>query len=470
MSYDQKVPPLSTEKLNFYKPQRLIPYSSTPGFIQDFNFPTRPLKYLDTLNRRYGDCFLIGGKKSPLVCLSNPKAIEAVFTADPELFDVASGHEYLQFILRENSILRHDGASHKRIRKLLTPAYQSMYHQYTYGQLIYDVTRQLTAQWRVGQPFLVNSSMREISLQVILRILFGLDEVERLNQFQSQFMAMINSVDFAIDSFDFWSYIPESLGQKIRQKMGVLSPWEQFSEQLQKTDQLILDEIQERRKQGNVHGKDVLTLLMSIRDDVGQTIMTEQELRDALMDIIVGAQALPLSLTWVLYWIHHSPEIHYKLRCELESIGELFNPQKICQLPYFNAICQESFRIYPVNNIFLRKLKAPLEIMGHHFEAGTILMPCEYLTHRREDLYPEPNCFKPERFLERKFSRYEYFPFGGGHRSCMGMLFVKTQIKLVIATILSHFQLAIINRDPVRPIHRGLFSLGSPSDLWMVCN
>lgn len=250
--------------------------------------------------------------------------------------------------------------------------------------------------------------------------------------------------------------------------MGGLNPWTHFFHRLQKTDQLIQDEIQERRKQG-VGSNDVLTLLMSARDELGET-MTDQELRDVAMDMIIGAQVLPLNLTWALYWIHHSPEIEYKLRCEIESLGNQFNPQKICQLPYLNAICQETLRIYPTNPTFLRKLKAPLEIMGHYFEVGTILMLSEYLTHRREDLYPEPNCFKPERFLERKFSRFEYFPFGGGHRGCMGMALAQMQMKLVIATILSHFRLAIINRYPVRAVHRGIFSTASPSDLWMVCN
>lgn len=176
------------------------------------------MKYLESLSRRYGDCFRVGGSKSPVVCLSNPKAIEAVFTADPELFEVGSGNKDWQFLLGENSILMQDGAAHKRMRQLLTPAYRSIHHQYNYGQLIGDVTRQVTAQLRVGQPFLVNSCMREISLQMILRILFSLDEVERLNQFRSQFMAMIDSVDFAINIERF---LPLLLREKFHlQKWG----------------------------------------------------------------------------------------------------------------------------------------------------------------------------------------------------------------------------------------------------------
>ena len=309
--------------------------------------------------------------------------------------------------------------------------------------------------------------MREISLQVILRIIFGIDEVERFDQFRSQFMAMQDSLDFVLNLERF---MPPLLWQKFHlQKWGGLNPWANFFHRLQKTDQLIYAEIQQRRKQGNVRGNDVLTLLTSARDESGATL-TEQELRDFTMDFIVGPQVLPLNLTWTLYWIHHSPEIEDRLRCEIDSLGDQFNPQKICQLPYFNAIFQETLRIYPTNPTFARKLKAPLEIMGHYFEAGTILLLSEYLIHHREDLYSEPYCFKPERFLERKFSRFEYFPFGGGHRGCMGMMFAQMLIKLAIFTILSHFRLVITNRHPLRATHWGLFSMAAPSDLWMVCN
>ena len=145
------------------EPQSLIPYSPTLGFIQDINRSASPLKYLETLSRRYGDCFRVGGRTSPVVCLSNPKAIEAVFTADPALFEVGSGHKYLQFLLGENSILMQDGAAHKRIRQLLTPVYRSIYHQYSYGQLIYIGNK---LRDRVSCQGIVKEKMRTSSLGI----------------------------------------------------------------------------------------------------------------------------------------------------------------------------------------------------------------------------------------------------------------------------------------------------------------
>ncbi|MEM8721254.1 MAG: cytochrome P450 [Cyanobacteria bacterium P01_G01_bin.39] len=449
------------------KSQNLIPYSSTPSFIQSINQTTRTLKYLDTLSKQFGDCFRVGGKKSPVVCLSNPKAIEAVFTADSKLFEIGEGNKYFQFVLGENSVALQDGANHTRMRQLVTPAYRSMYQQFSYGQLIYDVTSRMTAQWTKKQPFLVNSYMREISLEIILKIVFGLDNPERSHHYRRQFMAMLDSFEFALD-------LESSLPLLVWQQMlrlptwGGFGSWSRFNHQLQKTDQLIYDQIRERRQQKNTEGNDVLSLLMSARDEAGKAF-TERELRDVTMDFILGSTAVPLNLTWALYWIHQSPTIEEKLRCELQSLGNQFDPQKINQLPYLNAIFQETLRIYPTNPTFLRKLEATMEIMDYHFEPGTVLMLCPYLTHHREDLYAEPNCFQPERFLERKFSRFEYLPFGGGHRSCIGMVFAQIQIKLVVATILSIFQLKIVNRHPIKPLHKGFFTEASPSNLWMIC-
>ena len=129
----------------------------------------------------------------------------------------------------------------------------------------------------------------------------------------------------------------------------------------------------------------------------------------------------------------------------------------IARLPYLSAVCSETLRIYPIVPFaFLRMTKSPTQIMGHHFDANIQMAACIYLTHHREDLYPEPNQFKPERFIERQFSPYEYLPFGGGNRRCIGFALAQLEMKLVLATILSHYQLALADSKPVKPARRGL--------------
>jgi unspecific monooxygenase len=245
--------------------------------------------------------------------------------------------------------------------------------------------------------------------------------------------------------------------QALQQDWGPLSPGGQFVRRKQRIDQLIYAEIHQRREQANPSGSDILSLLMAARDEAGQP-MTDQELRDELMTLLLaGHETTATALTWALYWIHHLPEVKDKLLKELDSLGDDPDLSMITRLPYLNAVCSETLRIYPIALIAApRIVKSPLELMGYEFEPDVMLAPCIYLIHRREDLYPEPTQFKPERFLERQFSPYEYFPFGGGSRRCIGAAFALYEMKLALAYILSHYQLALAEPRPVRATRRGV--------------
>ena len=142
---------------------------------------------------------------------------------------------------------------------------------------------------------------------------------------------------------------------------------------------------------------------------------------------------------------------------ELDSLGENPDPNAIFRAPYLNAVCSEALRLYPVAMLALNRLvKSPLEIMGYQLEPGTLIIPSIYLTHHREDLYPEPKLFLPERFLERQFAPYEYLPFGGGNRRCIGMALAQFEMKLVLATVLSRWQMELANSKPVQPVRKGI--------------
>jgi unspecific monooxygenase len=185
--------------------------------------------------------------------------------------------------------------------------------------------------------------------------------------------------------------------------------------------------------------------------------MTDVELRDELMTLLVaGHETTATSLAWALYWIHHLPQVREKLLQELDALDDNPDPSAIVRSPYLNAVCQETLRIYPVAMLALnRVVKSPLKLAGYEFEPGTVLIPSIYLTHHREDLYPEPKQFKPERFLERQFAPYEYLPFGGGNRTCIGMAFAQFEMKLVLATVLSRWQMELADSKPVEPVRNG---------------
>ncbi len=421
----------------------------------------RPLEYLDNYAQRYGDIFKIGGEKSPpFVYVSNPEAIKEIFTADPELFEIGKGNGILRFLLGDNSLILLDGDRHQRQRRLLMPPFHGD-RMRVYSQLICDITEQVTAQWTQGEPFVVRLSMQEITLRVILQAVFGLHEGQRFDQLRQLLSSILDS---------FGSPLSSSLlfFPSLQRDWGPLSPWGYFLRLKQQVKQLIYDEIRERREQGDLSRTDILSLLMSAHDEEGQP-MTDEELHDELMTLLIaGHETTASAMVWALYWIQYLPEVQDKLLHELDTLGEGADPMEISRLPYLTAVCQETLRIYPiVASTFIRVLKSPMQLMGYQFEAGTAFLPSVYLTHQREDLYPEPKRFKPERFLERQYSAYEYLPFGGSNRRCIGSALAQLEMKLVLATIVSRFQLALTNNRPVKPVRRGL-TIAPPGNMRMV--
>lgn len=432
-----------------------------PQFLRTLKLIFRPLDYLDQYSQRYGDIFKVGGKKGPpFVYVGNPEAIKQIFTADPEQFISGRGNGVLRYMLGDNSLIMLDGERHERQRRLLMPPFHGDRLR-TYSQLICNITQEITDEWTMGKPFVVRPFMQEITLRVILRAVFGLDEGERFEQLRHLLNLMLDALGTPVSSTLL--FFPS-----LRQDWGPLSPWGRFLRLKQQVRQLLYDEIRERREQGDFCRTDILTLLLSARDEAGQS-MTDEELHDELMTLLVaGHETTASALTWALYWIHHLPEVHDKLMADLETLGDEADPMAMARLPYLSAICSETLRIYPIApSTFIRILKSPMEIGGYQFEAGTALMPSIYLIHQREDIYPEPKRFKPERFLERQYSPYEYFPFGGSNRRCIGAALAQLEMKLVLATIMSRFQLALTSNHPIKPVRRGL-TLAPPAGMRMV--
>ncbi len=207
---------------------------------------------------------------------------------------------------------------------------------------------------------------------------------------------------------------------------------------------------------------------MTARDEAGEP-MTDLELHDELITLLVaGHETTASTLTWALYWIHKLPPVREALLQELDLLGDEPDANAISRLPYLNAVCAETLRIYPIAMLtFPRVVRSPLSLMGYNLEPGTIVTGCIYLTHHREDLYPQANLFKPERFLERQFSPYEYLPFGGGSRRCIGLAFAMFEMKLVLAKILSRWQLAIADGYAVKPVRRGV-TLAPTEGNWLI--
>ena len=430
---------------------KLLDGPKDPRFVQTVQGILNPLYALDSNYQRYGDIFLSQSSNFPsLVIVSNPQAIQEIFTADSKLFESGTVNHITLPLVGSNSLLLLDGDRHLQQRKLLMPPFHGE-RMKAYGQIIRNTTEKVINNWTPGKSVIAQSTMQEISLEVILHAVFGLSEGERYQQIQQ---LMINMFSLFSNPLNATFLFIKSL----QKDLGAWSPWGGFLRQRQRLDELLYQEIRDRKTQSEPLGEDILSLLISALDEAGGP-MSDVELRDELMTILFGGhETTATALAWALYWIHYIPEVREKLLQELNSIDvENCDPVEISKLPYLNAVCCETLRIYPVLFFtFPRLLQAPMQLMGYNIPKGMILSPCIYLVHHRPDIYPEPKRFKPERFLERQFSPYEYLPFGGGNRRCIGMAFAMFEMKLVLAKVLSRYSLELAKNSSVMPVRRGV--------------
>ncbi|HHP7230744.1 MAG TPA: cytochrome P450 [Xenococcaceae cyanobacterium] len=290
---------------------------------------------------------------------------------------------------------------------------------------------------------------QEISLLVILKTIFGLAEGARYQQLKEVLIQWLESFNSPWKSlFLFLPWLQKDLGN--------WTPWGQFLKQKQLIYEILNTEIDRRQNNLDLLGEDILSLMITVRDEAGQP-MSQAEIRDELMTMLfAGHETTANSLAWSFYWLHYLPEVGQKLSTELNFLTDITDYEAILKLPYLNAVVSETLRLNPVVAFVGRQLKVPFELMGYTLEAGTSLLPSIYLTHQREAIYPEPKQFKPERFLETQFSPYEYLPFGGGNRRCLGYAFALFEMKLVLATILSQVELALLDNHPLKSVRRGI--------------
>lgn len=420
-----------------------------------------PTQFLEACAHAYGDRFTVNWSGfAPFIMLSDPLAIQEIFAADSKVMEGGRANGILRPLLGDMSLILLDGDRHQRQRRLLTPPFHGD-RMKAYGQLICDITDQVMSECAIGQPFSVRTTMQEISLRVILHAVFGVSEGDRYQQLKHLLAEMLDTLGSPLRAA--LMFLPF-----LQKDWGAWSPWGQFLRRRQQLDDLIYQEIRDRRAHLDPNREDILTLLLLARDEAGEP-MTDLELRDELITLLVaGHETTASALTWALYWIHSLPEVASKLTKELTETNLTPDLAAVSKLPYLNAVCQETLRLYPIAMLaFPRIPKQPFTLLGQEFPAGTVLVPCIYLVHHREDLYPQSYQFRPERFLERSFSPSEFLPFGGGARRCIGLAFANFEMKLVLMRILTRYRLELLDDRPVKPQRRGV-TLAPPNRFRMV--
>ncbi|NJO71690.1 MAG: cytochrome P450 [Oscillatoriales cyanobacterium RM1_1_9] len=420
------------------------------ALVQRLQWVADPLQYMDTWGKQHPDIFATQVTGNTMIFVNHPQILQELLTRDTRDFEAPGRvNQILQPLLGEQSLILLEGDRHRQQRKLLMPPFHGD-RMRNYGELICDVTQKVTSRWHENEVFVARDAMQEVSLMVILQAVFGIYSGERYDLLKRSIASMLSVTNSPLSSsLLFFSFLQQDLGS--------WSPWGRFLRQRQQIDQLLFTEIAERRQHPDEDRTDILSLMMAARDEQGQP-MRDEELRDELLTLLfAGHETTATALAWTLYWVHRQPEVYGTLMQELDSLGPDADPMAIFRLPYLTAVCQETLRIYPVGMLtFPRVAKRVTELAGYRVTTGDTLVGCIYLTHRRPDLYPEPRRFKPERFMERKFSPYEYLPFGAGARQCIGMALAQYEMKLALATILMNYQLALAEKHPVKAARRGV--------------
>ncbi|MBW4511699.1 MAG: cytochrome P450 [Scytonematopsis contorta HA4267-MV1] len=424
----------------------------TPSLLQTLQLIASPTQFLDNCAAQYGNTFtvrVLGVNSPPVVFFSDSQAISDCFAVPAKSLDFKKATHVFQPLFGEKSIVLQEGVSHNRQRQLLMPSFHGDRMKY-YGESICKITEEVTNQWKHGMKVSMQEVMPDITLQIILQVVFGISPGERYEQLKKLLSKLLD--DITTPWYSSLFFFPP-----LQQDLGAWSPWGNYLKRREYIDKLIYAEIDQRRLENDDSRTDVLSLLLSVRDENGEQ-MSDDELRDQLVSLLLlGYETTAGVLSWLFYLIHYHEDVKSKLLNELDSLGDRPQPEEIAQLPYLTAVCQETLRLHPIALICTpRMVKENVEVAGSKYEYGTVLVPCIYLAHRRTEVYPEAEKFLPERFLNQKFSPYEFLPFGGGYRGCIGSAFSLYEMKLVLATILSRFQLRLADNRSVKPVRRGI--------------
>jgi cytochrome P450 len=432
----------------------LPPGPSQPPIAQTLQWSLRPLPFLDACARRYGDVFTVRfHQMGAFVFFSRPDHIKQIFTGDSELLLSGKANRLLAPLVGNRSVLLLDKKEHLRHRRLLMPPFHGE-RMLAYAAIMRDTAEAEIERMPLREPFAIYAHMQAITLNVIMRAVFGLSspdapgsEGERMRRLRKLLVEFITPPPAII------AFLP------IAQVDVPGSPYRAFLRAREGVDRDLYALIDERRRAKDLEAReDILSLLLRARDEDGQP-MTDVELRDELVTMLVaGHETTATTLSWAFDQILAEPRVAKKIDAELARVvgGRRLDPAALPKLEYLDAVIKETLRLKPILPIVARELAAPLDIAGYSLPAGTKLAPCIYLAHRRPDTYPDPERFYPERFVDAKMDPYTWLPFGGSVRRCLGMAFALYEMKIILAAVLSRAHLRLASGAPARIVRRGI--------------
>jgi cytochrome P450 family 135 len=400
----------------------LPPEPKSSPLMQTLRWSFRPLPFMQENREKYGDNFRVKFLtfERPMVMISDPAAIKALYMERSH--GLPPGRDIiLTPIVGPRSLLVTEGADHLAHRKLMLPPFHGE-RMRSYQPLVEEIVDREIDTWPLGEEFPIHPRMQAITLEVILKVVFGVADGPRFERLRAVLTKVLEETA---------SPFAQLAGLASR-RFGGRGPWAKFEKQLKEADDLLYAEIAEHRASGAYEEReDILSLMMQARFEDGSE-MSDSDLRDQLMTLLLaGHETTATALAWTfdLLLRHQGPL--QRLRESLEA-GED---------DYLRAVISESLRLRPVVPLAGRRLNADLETESLHLPAGTDVTPAIWLTHTRADVYPEPFAFRPERFLDGGPDTYAWIPFGGGIRRCIGAAFAEFEMRIALREVLTRCEL-----------------------------
>jgi cytochrome P450 len=403
----------------------LPPRPPLPRLTMATGFVLSPTKFFDACRASTGDYFTLRPVPGrTLVVTADPEAVRQVFTADPAKLLAGEANVILAPMLGPRSVLLLDEPEHMRQRRLLLPPFHGE-RMRRWKRTMAEAAQWHVAGWPRGRRFPVLASMQAITLEVIMRVVFGVEEQRRRERLAGPLRRQLDLLGNRLAVLGLM-LTSDGAGR------GRGPLWARIYAARREADALIYEQIALRRSahgHRRGHADDVLSMLLDARDDDGGSL-TDDELRDELMTLLVaGHETTATALAWTLERITREPDV-------LERLQDDPGDER-----YLDAVIKETLRLRPVVPAVARKLTEPMRFGAWSLPAGVHIAPSIYLLHRREDLYPEPLRFRPERFLEHPPGSYEWIPFGGGVRRCLGASFALAEMRVVLQEILRSVRL-----------------------------
>lgn len=419
-----------------------LPPGPSNAALQTLRYMRDPFGYYGWLRQHFDDPVTLPSFAGSLVVTGHPEGAKDVLSADPSYFDVFVV-DNLGMVFPPLSIPILNGEPHQRERKLLMPQFHSARTR-GYARAMQETALRHGAKWKKGEPFVMQAAAKDISLEVLLRNVFGVTDPQEIQRMEECIVEVVRRTTDALIFF-----------RHLRHNFGGIGPYAAWKRARDRLDVLIYDLIARRRATPDSPAEDVLNLMLSARYEDGSA-MSDQGVHDELFALLfAGHAAVGTGMAWAFYWIHKHPEVLNKLREELSKLPADASPEAFNELSYLDAVCNETLRIYPPVPDLYRQVRQPLKVRGYTLPVGTGVSVYTNMIHLREDIFPEPLRFRPERFLERKFSPFEFIPFGVGARRCIGATFAIQEMKIVLGTILRTFELELVDNEE-RAVRQGL--------------